>query len=197
MQKAGYSKNKDGMYVDKDGAVLDFNIYGDATLFGDLCPVVAEQLRSVGFQCEHKSPQDVWAASVDGRAHLFLFGHGGSTMDPYDTFMLYQSANAAEMGQQSWGNITRWGPKNFEDLRAQMNTTAMDDPKMKDLFHQMMEIYYQELPDCPLVQWFHRIPVNTWYWGNWPNVDNPYMNTALWHQTMLVVVMGLKATNAA
>jgi peptide/nickel transport system substrate-binding protein len=47
------------------------------------------------------------------------------------------------------------------------------------------------------VQWYHRIPINTWYFTNWPNAENPYMNSALWHLTMMQVILGLKATGNA
>jgi len=154
-------------------------------------------LDSAGFACAHKAPNDVWAAKVDGRASLFLFGHGGATIDPYDTMQLYRKANVLEMGQQSWGNITRWWNDKTEEIAEETNKTAMDDPKMAELFRAWMTEYYTNLPDAPIVQWFHRIPVNTTYWTNWPNVDNPYMNSALWHLTEAIVVYGLKATGAA
>ena len=125
---------------------------------------------------------------------MFLFGHGGATIDPYDTFNLYTQV-PPEMGQQSWGNITRWQNADFIAITQEMNNTAMDDPKMKDLFRKGMELYYKELPDCPLVQWYHRIPLNTWYWDNWPDETNPYMNAAIWHLTGFQVVYGLKATD--
>ncbi len=193
MGEAGFKKNADGFWADKDGNLPNFDLYGAVPLFGDLAPIIAEQLRAAGFKCEHKSPQDVWAAMVDGRANMFLFGHGGSTIDPYDTFMLYRKENILPIGQQSWSNLARWSDDRFTKVTDQMNNVAMDDPKMKDLFHQGMEVYYEQLPDAPIVQWFHRIPVNTTYWGNWPTVDNPYMNSALWHQTMAMVVYNLTA----
>jgi ABC-type transport system substrate-binding protein len=194
MQEAGFTKDPEGFWVDKDGVRPDSDLYAAVPLFGDIAPVIAEQLRAAGFQCEHKVPPDVWAAKVDGRASMFLFGHGGATIDPYDTFYLYHDV-PAKMGEQSWQNITRWQNPAFLDIIAEMNKTAMDAPEMKDLFRKGMELYYQELPDCPLVQWFHRIPVNNWYFTNWPDETNPYMNSALWHETMIQVVLGLKATN--
>jgi len=195
MTEAGFTKDKEGFWVDKDGARPDANLYAAVPLFGDIAPIVAEQLRAAGFACEHKNPPDVWAAKVDGRASMFLFGHGGSTIDPYDTFHLYYTT-PAKMGEQDWNNITRWQNADFKAVTDEMNKTAMDDPKMKDLFRKGMELYYQELPDCPLVQWFHRVPLNTTYWKGWPNAENPYMNSALWHLTSLVVVLGVKATGA-
>ncbi len=196
MTEAGMTKNADGWWAMPDGTVIDGNLYAGVPLFGDLAPVVAEQLRTAGFNSQHLAPPDVWAAKVDGRASFFLFGHGGATYDPLDTFNLYKS-KPLPMGEQDWSNITRWQNEEFLALLQEMTNTAMDDPKMMELFRSMMEIWYTELPDIPLVQWYHRIPVNTWYWENWPDESNPYINTALWHQTMLVVVMGLKATNNA
>lgn len=193
MGEAGFTKDGEGFWVDKDGKRPEADVYGDGGLFGDLAPIVAEQLRQGGFFCQHKSPPDVWAASVDGRAPMFLFGHGGSTVDPYDTFMLYNTV-PQPMGNQDWGNITRWQNDEFKALTEQMNNTPMDDPKMADLFRQAMTVWYKELPDCPIVQWYHRIPVNTYYWTNWPDETNPYMNSALWHETMMSVVLGLKPT---
>lgn len=194
MEEAGFTKDSEGFWVDKDGVRPDANLYAAVPLFGDLAPVIAEQLRTAGFACEHKVPPDVWAAKVDGRASMFLFGHGGGTIDPYDTFRLYYDP-PPPMGEQSWGNITRWQHEEFKKLVDVMNNTAMDDPKMKDLFRQIMEIWYRELPDCPIVQWYHRIPVNNWYFTNWPDENNPYMNSALWHLTCLQVILGLKATD--
>lgn len=195
MTEAGFAKNADGWWADKDGNVVDGDLWAGVPLFGDLAPVVSEQLRTAGFKSEHKAPPDVWAGKVDGRASFFLFGHGGSTIDPYDTWMLYVAANAAPMGEQSWSNITRWDDPEFAALRQEMNNTnPEDEAKMMDLFHKGMKIWYEQLPDIPLVQWYHRIPVNTWFFKDWPNMDNPYMNSALWHLTMWIVVRGLKVT---
>jgi peptide/nickel transport system substrate-binding protein len=194
MTEAGFTKDSEGFWVDAEGKRPDSDIYAAVPLFGDLAPIVAEQLRQAGFFSQHKVPPDVWAAKVDGRASMFLFGHGGATIDPYDTFNLYTQV-PPEMGQQSWGNITRWQNADFIAITQEMNNTAMDDPKMKDLFRKGMELYYKELPDCPLVQWYHRIPLNTWYWDNWPDENNMYMNAAIWHLTGFQVVYGLKATD--
>ncbi len=197
MTEAGFTKDGEGFWVDKDGVRPDADVYAGVPLFGDIAPVVAEQLRQAGFYSQHKAPPDVWAAKVDGRASMFLFGHGGATIDPFDTLQLYQEANAAPMGEQSWGNITRWDDPEFAKARQEIKNTAPDDPKMVELFKKTMEIWYAALPDCPIVQWYHRIPVSNWYFTNWPDETNPYMNSALWHWTMLQVVLGLKATGNA
>jgi peptide/nickel transport system substrate-binding protein len=197
MQKAGFSKNKDGYWADKDGVVPDTNVYGGVPLFGDILPVVCEQLRTGGFQSDPKAPSDVWTAIGDGRANLHLYGHGGSTYDPFDTIAMYRKTEIKPLGVDCGNNRPRWSTDAFTTAANQMNLTAMDDPKMTDLFKTCMTEFYTALPEVPLVKWFHRVPANNWYWSNWPTVDNAYMNSALWHLTGLYVVMNLKATNAA
>jgi peptide/nickel transport system substrate-binding protein len=197
MQEAGFTKDSEGFWVDAEGVRPDADVYAGVPLFGDLAPVIANQLRSAGFFSEHKAPPDVWTAKGDGRANLHLFGHGGSTIDPYDTFQLYRKADVKELGVDCGNNRARWFNDEFEAVANEMNNTAMDDAKMPELFKKGMEVYYRELPDLPIVQWFHRVPVNNWYWTNWPDETNPYMNSALWHLTVLQVILGLKATGNA
>lgn len=75
-----------------------------------------------------------------------------------------------------------------------MSRTSPDDTaKMQDLFNQAMEIWYTELPEVPLVQWFHRLAMNTTYWTNWPNQDNAY-NTAPWHLTAPLTMWNIEPT---
>jgi hypothetical protein len=48
------------------------------------------------------------------------------------------------------------------------------------------------LPDIPLVHNFHRIPMNTTYWANWPTEQNAYVNGACWHLTYAIVLWNLQ-----
>ena len=64
--------------------------------------------------------------------------------------------------------------------------------KLKDLFRAAMEIWLPDLPDIQLVQNYHRIPMNTTYWKNWPTEDNPYINGASWHLTFPLVLWNLQ-----
>lgn len=199
MTQAGYALGKDGFWAKPGQPAENFDLYAGVPLFSDLAPVVAQQLVSAGFSCQFKSPPDVWNAISDGRASLMLYGHGGSVFDPYDTLnLLYRGKDIQPVGKPQTNNQARWSNKDFEAIVDKMTAVPVtDESTMKDLFHQAMAIWYPELPDCPLVQWMHRIPMNTTYWTNWPNQDNPYMNAAPWHLTMLQVIMNLKAVKAS
>ena len=73
-----------------------------------------------------------------------------------------------------------------------MARTSPDDPQLVELFRAAMDIWLRELPAIPLVQWYHRIPHNETYWVGWPSEENPYANSAFWHKTLLLVLLGLK-----
>ena len=73
-----------------------------------------------------------------------------------------------------------------------MGTLSADDPQLQELYHDAMAIFLEELPAIPIQQWLHRIPTSEIYWTNWPSQDNPYINTAPWHRTFLLVLLGLE-----
>ncbi|HLH73596.1 MAG TPA: ABC transporter substrate-binding protein, partial [Chloroflexota bacterium] len=180
MQSKGYSKDQGGFWS-KDGkrvsmVILTFQVMQDIT------PVVVAQLRKAGFDADFKMPSNWSDIVAQGNEDAFISGHGGSVRDPYFTLRLYQSRFSAPTGQPAVYPY-RWKNDQFDKIVDQMGQTAPDDPKLEQLFHQAMEIWIPELPDVGLVQWYHRIPVNTTYWTNWPNEKNPYINTANWHRT--------------
>ena len=65
---------------------------------------------------------------------------------------------------------------------------------MLELNHQAYEIWYDELVDIPIQQWVHRVPVNTTYWTNWPNLERP-LPLAFWPRHSLIGFLQLKKAN--
>jgi peptide/nickel transport system substrate-binding protein len=117
------------------------------------------------------------------RVTLYSFGHVGSVVGPYATLDLYHSRHPSAQGQC----IER-----FDAIVDEMAVTPMGDPRLFDQFHKAMEVWLRELPDVPLVQWYHRVLTNTTYWTNWPTEENPYINTAFWHLTFPLVLWNLE-----
>ena len=161
----------------------------------DVTPVIVQQLRKGGFDASFKMPSNFADSIFNGDADAYVFGHGGSVQDPYFTMRLYQTQFTAPTGQAA-SQPYRWSNKEYDTIVDQMGTVASDDPKLNDLFHQSAEIWLRELPDIPLVQFYHRNPVNTTYWTNWPDANNPYINSANWHRTFELVLLSLKPAAA-
>ena len=40
------------------------------------------------------------------------------------------------------------------------------------------------------------LPMNQTYWTNWPDANNPYINSANWHRTFELVLLSLKPVAA-
>jgi peptide/nickel transport system substrate-binding protein len=193
MTDAGYEKDGDGFWA-KDGETFDCDIWAGVPLFGDIAPVTAEYLRQAGFPSNHVTPPDVWAGKSDGRAMLHLFGHGGSVWDPWTTIQMYHSQWWAPTGENCGQNRSRWQNEDYDAISEEMSRTSPDDEaKMQELFDQAMAIWYEFLPEIPLVEWYHRTPHNETYWTNWPNNDNAY-NTSFWHLTFPITLWTIEPT---
>jgi len=111
--------------------------------------------------------------------------------DPYFVLRQYQSRFVRATNQPAdmpW----RWKNAEYDNLIDQMGRTPNHAPEMIKIYRQAMNIWLRELPSIPLVQWPHRIPHNESYWTNWPSEKNPYINSAYWSRTWLLVLLNLK-----
>jgi peptide/nickel transport system substrate-binding protein len=193
MQEAGYTKDDQGFWVDANGNKPNANLWGDMSILSDIAMVIAKQLNRAGFDTKLVGSGDNFMGPVaSGVTPLFIWGHGGAVFDPLDTFNLYRWENIAPPGEVSWGNLARWGSARFNEICDAMWSIAPDDPAMMDLFREGMQIWLEALPDCPLIQWTHHIPMNTHYWMNWPSQNNLRVPPAMWALTALPMILGLK-----
>lgn len=192
MTAKGWAKNGDGFW-EKDGEVFTLPIYS-LILFQDITPLLVEQLRQGGFDSTFEiivGPE--FADSVyGGTIPAWILGHGGGTRGPYETMNLYHSRYSMPIGTRSQQPF-RWENEAFDAITDEMSVTGEDDPKIEELFKEGMSLWIQDLPDLPLVQWFHRIPTNTTYWEGFPSAENPYINSAYWHRTAPLWVNEIKA----
>jgi peptide/nickel transport system substrate-binding protein len=191
MAAAGFEKNADGFFA-KDGEVFKPEVL-TVDIYGDIGPVLVEQLRQAGFDATMINPPDAWTIMGDGNAKVFFRGHGGSVKDPYITMDMYTKKNSVPTGtnvvNESW---TRWWHPDYEPLIAEMSRTSPDDAaKMQDLYNKAAKIWYTELPEVPISEWFHRLAMNTTYWTGWPNANDAY-NTAPWHYPFVLTLSRLK-----
>jgi peptide/nickel transport system substrate-binding protein len=192
MEGAGFTKDDDGFWVDDSGERISLPING-WTVFADIGPIIAEQLRRAGFDATYQMPVDQGDQFAQGTYTGMLNGHGGSVKDPYYTLRLFQSASQAVPGDHQ-ANRTLWESAEFDAIVDQIYLTPMEDIEtLKGLVRQAMEIWLPELPNVQITEWYHRIPMNQTYWENYPTEDNPYVNGAFWHTTFQLILNNLKA----
>jgi peptide/nickel transport system substrate-binding protein len=194
MQDAGYTLNSDKLW-EKDGNTVPAVIDAFEAPHSDIAPVLVEMLRKGGFDASVNFGNDAFQNMVDGKAGLYMWGHGASLRDPYAALELYHGKFSAAIGTTAGTNRwSRYSNPEYDKLLAQMAPLASDDPKFLNLAAQALGIYWRDTIDIPIIQWLHRIPYNQTYWTNWPTADNlgPGCNGAFWAHTGMLVITNLK-----
>jgi peptide/nickel transport system substrate-binding protein len=181
-------KKEGGIWQTPDGKPLTLAVIGTGAAGSGMGPVLTEMLRRHGVAASLTLPPNFNDLFQKGQYVGSIYGHGGSIREPYDTLRLYQSQSIAVPGAHAV-NFSRWKNPEYDKIVDEVYITApKDSDKLKQLFHAAMEIWLPELPDIQLVQNYHRIPLNTTYWQNWPTADNDYVNDASWHLTFPIVL---------
>ena len=199
MEGAGFTKNSDGMWEDSGGNTVNCEIVG-FNPWVDLGPAVAQQLVNHGIQADYGQPTDASSRMAEGNFECLMFGHGGSVRDPYFTMKLYQSSSVNIPGGHQV-NFYHWENEEWDELTDEVAKTSPDNTaEMYDLWRQAATIWLTELPDVPILEFYHRIIMNTARWDNWPQGDasqgaldvTGYVNEAWWHLTWSLVIHQLE-----
>jgi peptide/nickel transport system substrate-binding protein len=197
LQSKGFTKGGDGIWVSPTGTPMSFDIisFFDFTSVG---PVVVQQLKNAGINATYSEPPNFGDRLDSGDYNMMLFGHGGSYgPDPYYTMRLYQTSSVNIVATHQT-NYSLWENSQYDAIVDEAySTSPTDRQKMLDYWHQAMQIWLPNLPDIMLEQGYHRLPTNETYWTGWPNIQNPYVNSAFFHLTPALIVHKLQPTGAA
>lgn len=185
-------KKKGGMWEGPDGKPLMLDVIGFGGSGPAIGPVLTQLLKRNGVTTSMALPPDFDSRFQKGQYTGSIYGHGGSIREPYDTLRLYQSQSIAVPGAHAV-NFARWKNAAYDKIVDEVYITDPENvAKLKELFRAAMEIWLPELPDVQLVQNYHRIPLNTTRWKNWPTEDNDYINDASWHLTYNMVLWNVQ-----
>ncbi len=164
-------------------------------IHSDIVPILVEMLRTAGFDAAVDFSTEAYNNMANGAPGFYMFGHGASLKDPYAAFELFHSRYSAALGSTAGSNrFSRYANPEFDALLDEMAPLGEDDPKFQENAAKLMEIYWRDQIDVPIIQWLHRIPYNQTYWTNWPTTANlaDGTNGAFWAHTGMLVVTGLK-----
>lgn len=194
MEAAGFTRNGSGLW-EKDGKTIDATIQAFESIHGDIAPVLAEMLRQGGFDSNVNFGTDAYQNMVDGKAGLYLFGHGASLYDPFEALNLFHGKYSSAIGSSAGNNrFSRYSNPEFDALLDEIAPLDSNDPKFIEGAAKALGIYWRDTIDVPVIQWLHRIPYNNHYWTNWPSATNVGMgeNGAFWAHTGMLVITGLQ-----
>ncbi len=189
MTEAGARKDGSGIWT-LDGEQIGGDLYYTNSLDA-IAPIIAEQLRRAGFKVAPNNRPGYRDVIYYGHAAWWLWGHGASVNDPYQTLALYHKRVWRPVGENSFWP-SRWRNDEFSALVDKIEALAPDDPGVQPLVDQALTIWFTDQVAAPLSQYYHRIPFNTTYWRNWPNENDPYINPTFWHNTGNLLLLGLR-----
>ncbi|MBL8593926.1 MAG: ABC transporter substrate-binding protein, partial [Devosia sp.] len=198
MTEAGYTMNGDGLW-EKDGKTIDATIQGFEGIHSDIVPILVEMLRQGGFDAAINFGPDAYQNMADGKAGLYMFGHGASLYDPFEALNLFHGKYSEAIGTSAGNNrFSRYKNPEYDEILDSIAPLSSDDPKFQEGAAKALGIYWRDQIDIPIIQWLHRIAYNQHYWKNWPTAANPAMGTngAFWAHTGLLVITSLQPTGA-
>ena len=153
MTEAGFTKNADGLW-EKGGATISATINGFEGIHSDIVPILVEMLKNGGFDANVNFGTDAYQNMADGKAGLYMFGHGASLIDPSAAIDLYNSRYSAPTGTTAGGNhFSRYSNPEYDAIADAMAPLGSDDPKFTELAVQAMEILLagcHRYPDHPV-----------------------------------------------
>jgi peptide/nickel transport system substrate-binding protein len=198
MTEAGFTMNGDGLW-EKDGKTVDCTIQGFEGIHSDIVPILVEMLRQAGFDAAINFGPDSYQNMADGKAGLYMFGHGASLYDPFEALNLFHGKYSEAIGTSAGNNrFSRYKNPEFDEILNAIAPLSSDDPKFQEGAAKALGIYWRDQIDVPIIQWLHRIAYNQHYWKNWPTAANPAMGTngAFWAHTGMLVIASLQPSGA-
>jgi len=191
LEKNGYTRNDDGLWVDADGQQLSLSIEVSESLIEHrrLTQSVAEQLRQAGVDAS----ASVVASSTWSDNKRFGNYEGtmdwdacGSINEPWASLDRFSSRHWVPVGDAASNNHVRWdGPNNdaYSEIVAELGSLPLDHDGLVDLVVAAYAYIYDDLPFIPLVQASQMVPFNGTYWEGWPTAENNFNHPANWWQS--------------
>jgi peptide/nickel transport system substrate-binding protein len=196
MEGKGYTKNSEELWVDGNGNTIPVNFFTPEYLRG-YAPPLAQQLRDAGFDATFDLSPGLGSAVQTGEQTEALGCKGPSGvlgMDPYFMLSIYTSQYYRPTGEPApiWWATSRWQNAEYDAIVDELSLLQADDPRVKDLFVEAMQIWVDEMPDIYLGQLIIRYPMSTQYWTNWPVEGNVYGFPHSWQKNFLLSFINLE-----
>jgi peptide/nickel transport system substrate-binding protein len=177
LEGAGFTKGSDGIYADKKGKKLSFNlnvVSGYTDWITDV-QLMSQELQAVGIKANVNviAFDAYYNALQNGNYDMaMLWTNPGPT--PYFLYdALLRNTNSAPIGQPASSNYQRWNDPNTDALLNQY-ATSTDPTVQKQAIIGLEKIMVEQLPSIPLTNEPYWYQYNTSKFVGWPDQQHPY-----------------------
>ena len=178
---AGFTKGSDGIYVDKSGKKLSFqiNVVTGWTDWVTADQIIADNLKGIGIDAKVNSISfNSYFSALQMGSYDMAISWTNPGPTPYYLYnSLLNSTNSAAVGKQASSNFERWMDSGTDALLQQYATTT-DAQQQQAALNGLEKIMVEQLPSIPLVYGA------TWYeyssrtFTGWPDANNAYASPA-------------------
>src|SRR5947209_6070949 len=177
LEEAGFTKGADGIYADRNGKKLSFNlnvVSGYTDWITD-CQLMAKELQAVGIKANvNVIAFDAYYNALQNGSYdmaMLWTNEGPSPYYLYDG--LLRSTNSAPIGQPAVTNFERWMDPNNDKLLDQY-ATSTDPAAQKQAIMGLEKIMVEQLPSIPLTYDPYWYQYSTAKFVGWPDQQHPY-----------------------
>lgn len=119
---------------------------------------------------------------------------GVLTPDSSDGLQQFNQKFIVPTGKPAPGNPIRWKSAQATRLVEQMQLNAPEDPKTIQLEMQFLKIFFKEMPFIPMFASTQLVPVDSYYWTNFPTSTNQYNGPWWWWSSFKFILPYLRPT---
>jgi peptide/nickel transport system substrate-binding protein len=177
LEGAGFTKGSDGIYADKSGKKLEFNI-NVVTGWTDWvtnCQIMAKNLSDLGMKVSVNSISfDAYIAALQSGKFDASISWTNPGPTPYYLYnSLLNSNNTAPVGQNAPSNWERWQDTQTDQL-LNSYATSTDKAAQQTALNGLQKIMVEQLPAIPLVYGATWYEYSTARFTGWPDEKNTY-----------------------
>ena len=177
LKSAGFRKGSDGIYVDKNGKRLAFNInvVSGWTDWVTDCQIMASNLQAIGM--------DVKVNTISFNSYFSALQMGSfdtaiswTSTGPTPYFLynsMLGSVNTAPIGQTATSNFERWSDSTTDKLLKQY-ASSPDPAVQQQALAGIQKIMVEQLPTIPLIYGATWYEYSTARFVGWPDQQHPY-----------------------
>ncbi|MCD6546564.1 MAG: ABC transporter substrate-binding protein [Thermotogae bacterium] len=186
LKKVGFKRDENGKWLLPNGKPWSFSIIcpsGYEVESERLAYAVAEQWRKFGIDVTTQPVEQgtFWPTYSFGTYEVGSYWPGcGQIPDIWGELNDYHEKYIVETGKPAPANAIRWSDPRMNKIADELEKLLPTDPKCVTLGLEGLKILVEEMPFIPMVGTSKFVPVDTYYWKNWPSAENHYDNPIWW-----------------
>ncbi len=177
LEKAGFKKGSNGIFVSPKGKQLSFSIInqGAYTDWVAALQVVSQELSAVGIQLtvDNLSGTDYSARLYDGNFQLAYADETGGPSPYYEFRQVLYGPSSAPIGKPAPTNWERYQSASTDAL-IDSYATSTSSATQHAIVDKLENVMLQDVPTIPVTEQVDWDEYSTTAFGGWPSASDPY-----------------------